>query len=149
VLEILHRHAVEPGDGFRMEPSFVNFQSVAHGELLARAGANGEERIEAPRDGVLIMPLYQGQGQDGFFLGRRVRPFWLHLSTFLRRLRLGSWLHVLPGVRRVGAGPDALEVDRRVARFLSRELFHLFGYRRVRAEGELVFFTRRVEQSRP
>lgn len=52
-------------------------------------------------------------------------------------------------MRRVGARPDALEVDRHVARFLSRELFHLFGYRKVRVEGELVYFTRRVERRRP
>ncbi|GEM_PF-183226 len=95
VLELLHRHAVEPGDGFRMEPGFVNFQPVEHGEL--RAGADGGQRIEAPRAGVLLMPLYQGQGQDGFFLGRRVRPFWLHLSTLLRRLRLGTRLQPAAG----------------------------------------------------
>jgi succinylglutamate desuccinylase len=42
---------------------------VAAGTLLARD--DGGE-IRAPFDGLLLMPLYQAQGSDGFFLGREV-----------------------------------------------------------------------------
>jgi hypothetical protein len=61
------RHPV--GEGFRMEPGFANIQRVAAGTLLAReAGAE----IRAPEDGLLLLPLYQPQGDDGFFLGREI-----------------------------------------------------------------------------
>jgi len=42
---------------------------VRAGTLLARDKA-GE--IRAREDGIVVMPLYQGQGEDGFFLGRAV-----------------------------------------------------------------------------
>lgn len=69
VTEVEHRHVIAPGDGFRMEPGFANIQRVYAGELLAR-DRHGE--IRAPRDCVLLLPLYQPQGDDGFFLGREL-----------------------------------------------------------------------------
>jgi len=66
-IEIVERHHVEPFDGFRMEPGFANIQAVRAGTLLAR-DHSGE--IRAREDGLVVMPLYQGQGEDGFFLGR-------------------------------------------------------------------------------
>lgn len=66
-IEVMLRHPV--GAGFRMEPGFANIERVASGTLLARDDA-GE--IRAPFDGLLLMPLYQAQGSDGFFLGREV-----------------------------------------------------------------------------
>jgi len=68
-IEIVGRHPVTRGDGFRMEPGFANIQAVRAGTLLARDKA-GE--IRAREDGIVVMPLYQGQGEDGFFLGRAV-----------------------------------------------------------------------------
>ena len=50
-----------------MEPGFANIQSIAAGTLLAR-DRGGE--IRAHEDCLVVMPLYQGQGDDGFFLGR-------------------------------------------------------------------------------
>jgi succinylglutamate desuccinylase len=67
ILDIRHRHPVHPGDGFRMEPGFRNFQPVSAGQLLAR-DHHGE--IRSPLAGLLLLPLYQKQGEDGFFLIR-------------------------------------------------------------------------------
>ena len=67
VVHVHHRHALWPDDDFRMEPGFANLQRIAEGELLAR-DRHGE--IRAPETGVLLMPLYQALGDDGFFLGR-------------------------------------------------------------------------------
>jgi len=61
------RHPVGPG--FRMEPGFANIARVSTGTLLARD--DGGE-IRAPFDGLVLMPLYQAQGSDGFFFGRAV-----------------------------------------------------------------------------
>jgi succinylglutamate desuccinylase len=60
-----YRHALTPGDGFAMKPGYGNFHPVLKGELLAH-DRNGP--VFAPRDGLLLMPLYQEQGEDGFFL---------------------------------------------------------------------------------
>ena len=63
--EIIHRHAIEEGDNFVMEPNFKNFQFVPKNTLLA-TDKNGEVRNK--EDAHLLMPLYQKQGEDGFFL---------------------------------------------------------------------------------
>ena len=66
-IEIVLRHPVHPGDGFRMAPGFANLQCTTAGTLLAH-DATGE--IRAPFDGVVVLPLYQADGDDGFFYGR-------------------------------------------------------------------------------
>jgi len=70
-IEVVSRHEVRPEHGFRMEPGFANIQRAAAGTLLARDGG-GE--IRAPFDGVVLLPLYQPQGSDGFFFGRELAP---------------------------------------------------------------------------
>jgi succinylglutamate desuccinylase len=67
VLEIFHRHSIRPDDDFVMEPGWRHFQSVRAGDLLAH---DHRGTVVAPADGILLMPLYQGNGTDGFFLGR-------------------------------------------------------------------------------
>ncbi len=63
--QVRHRHPVQPRDGFRMEPDLVNFQPIRKNQLLAR-DRSGE--IRSPRSGRILMPLYQAQGDDGFFI---------------------------------------------------------------------------------
>ncbi|MGE0555819.1 MAG: succinylglutamate desuccinylase/aspartoacylase family protein [Gemmatimonadales bacterium] len=144
VSEIRYRHAIAPENEFRMEPGFQSFQAVAAGQLV------GHERsgpIVAPFGGRIMLPLYQSQGSDGFFLSRPVNPLWLEISALLRRARLGRLAHLLPGVSRDPERPDVLLVDRRTARWLALEVFHLLGYRRERVEGDLLVVTRRNEAS--
>jgi len=69
VMRIEHRHAITQADRFRMQPGFANIERVSRGQLLAH-DRNGE--IRAPEPGILFLPLYQAQGDDGFFLGREV-----------------------------------------------------------------------------
>ena len=66
-VRVLYRHPVRPGDNFRMEDGFENLQSVREGQLLARDAGGA---ITAPAAGRLLMPLYQPQGEDGFFIVR-------------------------------------------------------------------------------
>ena len=68
-VEVCLRWGIEPGERFRMEPGFVNLQPVRRGQLLAHGGRDAAAPIHAPFDGLLLMPLYQEQGSDGFFLG--------------------------------------------------------------------------------
>lgn len=140
VLDVQHRHPVEHGDGFVMRPGWRNFAEVRLDEPLAddRTGP-----ISAPRSGRILLPLYQSEGTDGFFVARPVHPAWLGVSAVLRRLRVSGLLAWLPGVRRVPERPNTLEVDTRVARLLAVDLFHLFGWRRLRTHGRGILFARR------
>lgn len=139
-LEMRHRHAVRQGDGFQMRPGYKNFDRVAQDEVLA-SDATGEVRAtEAAR---LLMPLYQDQGEDGFFLVRRFSPFWMWISEQLRRARVDRLAPYLPGVRRVPGDPDAVTIDRRVARFFARQLFHLLGFRKIEEAGPRLVMRRR------
>jgi succinylglutamate desuccinylase len=70
VAELITTHHIEPGDGFQMCPDYKNFQPVKKGETLAK-DHNGT--IIAPDDGLILMPLYQKQGEDGFFLVRQIQ----------------------------------------------------------------------------
>jgi predicted deacylase len=142
VLEVRHRHPVAEGDGFRMEPGFASFDPVRAGQLLARDRTGPLPAREAGR---VLLPLYQPQGDDGFFLMREFSDFWLGLSAMLRRLRLDAMLHVFPGVARSRAEPHTLIIDRRVARWFALQVAHLLGYRKRRMDGETLIVTRRSE----
>lgn len=69
-VEICLRYSIEPQERFTMLPGFRSFERVAQGQLLALGGPSGRREIRSPMGGILIMPRYQGQGQDGFFLAR-------------------------------------------------------------------------------
>jgi succinylglutamate desuccinylase len=66
---LVYRHAISASDNFKMRPGFRNFQAVKKKEVLAddRKGT-----IKAIDNALIIMPLYQKQGNDGFFLVREV-----------------------------------------------------------------------------
>ena len=68
VSELITVHRIHSGDDFQMAPDYKNFQKVKKGERLAR-DRNGD--ILAEEEGLILMPLYQTQGDDGFFL---IRP---------------------------------------------------------------------------
>jgi succinylglutamate desuccinylase len=66
-LAYIHHIPHDGSDGFRMRAGFRNFQPVAKGEIIA-SDNNGE--VTVPVDGYLLMPLYQKQGDEGFFVVR-------------------------------------------------------------------------------
>ena len=140
VVEIVRRHAITTQDRFVMQPGFRNFDAVRRGQQLAQ-DARGP--VLAPFDGRVMLPLYQALGDDGFFLARDVRPFWLSVAAGLRRLRLHRIVHWLPGVRRDPGDRNTILVDPRIARWFVTELFHLLGFRRERRRGDVLAFTRR------
>lgn len=65
--ELVYQHIIEPEDEFKMRPGYKNFQPVKKGEWLA---SDQKGRIHARCDGFILMPLYQNQGDDGFFIIR-------------------------------------------------------------------------------
>jgi succinylglutamate desuccinylase len=140
ILEVRYRHAIVPEDDFRMNPGFNNFDPVQRGQLLAK-DARGD--VTSSETGLILMPLYQKLGEDGFFLGREVAPFWLWLSGVVRHAKLYNLMPLLPGVRRSEGDPDALEINTRVARFFPLQIFHLLGFRRLRWSANSLVVTRR------
>lgn len=58
-------YRIAKDEAFAMEPGFVNFSKVSKGQLLAR-NCHGEIRSNC--NGRILMPLYQKQGDDGYFL---------------------------------------------------------------------------------
>jgi hypothetical protein len=140
IVEVIYRHHVEPDSEFRMEPGFRNFSSINRGQHLA---TDRQGQIHSNYDAKIFMPLYQSNCEDGFFVVRNVPRSALTLSTFLRRFRFDRLLVALPGISRSKSQPDALVVNKRVARFLAVELFHLLGYRRKRKDGDYLTFVRR------
>jgi hypothetical protein len=142
LVEVLYRHRITREDRFRMRPGFASFDPVTEGQPLA-TDRRGE--VTSPRDGRLLMPLYQPLGDDGFFVARPVARFWFELSATLRRLRVEGALRLLPGIGRHPRAADSFVVHRRVERWLVRDLFHLLGYRRVDSGPQHVVYTRRPE----
>ena len=140
VVEIRYRHPVAPEDGFVMSTGYVNFQEIKRGETLAQ-DRRGE--IHSRQDGRILMPLYQAQGDDGFFVVRTIHRIWLGFSYLLRRLRMHVLLPLLPGVSWHASQSDTLLVNPKVARYRVVEIFHLFGFRRMTPEGRCFVFTRR------
>jgi succinylglutamate desuccinylase len=67
LIEVYSRHAILPEHGFAMEPGFSTIHRTRAGTLIAR-DKRGE--IRAPTDCLVVLPLYQAQGSDGFFFGR-------------------------------------------------------------------------------
>lgn len=145
-LELRHRHAIRPEDDFAMNPGFKNFFPIQKGAVVAH-DRTGDVRAE--EGGYLFMPLYQKLGDDGYFLVRRVAPFWLGLSTVLRALQFDRLLPLLPGVRRVAERTDALLLDTRTARGFALDVCHLLGFRKESHEGHRLLVERRRKPADP
>jgi hypothetical protein len=124
--EIFNHYKINNADTFLMNPGFVNFQSIKKGQELA---VNNKKLIISRHNGRIFMPLYQRQGGDGFFIVRSIPPFLLRLSALLRKIRLDQLLTYLPGVRWQSKKRDALVVNRKLARYFTKDFFHLLGYR--------------------
>jgi succinylglutamate desuccinylase len=140
VMEIIHRH--DARTDFEMKPGYRNFQPVR-----AREGVATEEGkdVPMPRGGRIFLPRYQPVGEDGFFLARRVNPFWLGLSAWLRRTAVPRWVMHFPGVQRHPSLRNAVQVEGALARRLTRKVFHLLGFRVISPERGRMIMERRRE----
>ena len=68
-VKVFYRHPVEEQEDFRMKPGYANFQNIAKGDHLADTIYGP---LYSPMDGMIFMPLYQEEGDDGFFIVREV-----------------------------------------------------------------------------
>lgn len=68
--KIIYRYGLGSNDEFEMEPGFKNFEKISRGQLLAVK--NGKP-VKSEWDATIFMPLYQPQGNDGFFVIEEVK----------------------------------------------------------------------------
>lgn len=135
VYDVRHREPIV-SPAFAMEPGMHAFRHLGrHHPVIARDGA---VEIVSPVAGQLFMPNRQPvkrPGDDGFFVVVEVGRSWLRLSAWLRqRPWVHKWLpRALPGVRARKGHPGQLLVAPEIAAVLRRPVFHLLGYRLVRA----------------
>lgn len=125
-LEVIHLHKIEKDEQFKMLNGFKSFQTIKKGVPLAVS--NGTN-VFSKRNGIIFMPLYQKQGSEGFFIIRTIKPFFLRLSAFLRRIRVDNLLVLLPGISWLNRKEGTLKVNLKVTKFYAKAIFHLLGYR--------------------
>ena len=140
IFEVRYRHAITSNDDFEMKAGFDNFDPVKRGEVI---GSDKKGSVTAGETGLLLMPLYQKLGEDGFFIGREIARTWLWLSGILRNIGFQKIVHFLPGVRRDPNDPATLIVNTRVASLFPLQIFHLLGFRRRRWSNNMLVVSRR------
>ncbi len=65
VTKLAYVHRIKPEDHFKMFPNYRNFQFIRKGEVVAM---DIQGAVVSPVSGYMLMPLYQPQGDDGFFI---------------------------------------------------------------------------------
>jgi succinylglutamate desuccinylase len=65
ITRLITKHNIAAKDNFVMKEGYKNFQFVKRGEIL---GFDRKGPVKAPRNGLILMPLYQKLGDEGFFL---------------------------------------------------------------------------------
>ena len=126
VFEVRYKYHITPDEDFNMNPGFVSFQKINEGDELA---ISDNKIINSPITARLFMPLYQKEGEDGFFIISPIPEFFLRLSSWLRRIKADQLLTFLPGIKWHDKNKGVLRANLRITRFLAKSVFHLFGYR--------------------
>jgi succinylglutamate desuccinylase len=140
---ITHKYTIHEGEHFTMKKGYTNFRPIQKGVRLAFSDG---KPIESPQKGLIFMPLYQKQGNDGFFIIRKISMFWMALSIVLRRLKLHFMLRILPGIEKHDS--YTLKVNPRIVVFFGKQIFHLLGYRKKIKRGDFWYYTRRDRKER-
>lgn len=143
--EIRRRYEVATDEKFVMEPGFSNFQNIKAGTLLAHSNGTA---VHAEENGTMFMPLYQSQGNDGYFLIRKIPIVFLWLSKVLRQSKLDRLLTYLPGVHRAPDFYGAFILNLKIARLLVKPILHLLGYRSRQKRNDQLIIKSREFKSR-
>lgn len=140
IFEVVYKYHIKPREAFRMLDGFESFQDIKKGTFLAVS--NGNE-IHSDYSAKLFMPLYQKTGNDGFFIIKHIPRFFLKLSERLRKAKADHLLTFLPGISWYNKNEGVLKANLYVARFLTKSIFHLFGYRNKQlGETHLLLYNR-------
>lgn len=143
--EVSYLHRVKPADNFKMVSGFKSFEKISKKAILAH-DINGE--IISKHNARIFMPLYQKIGEEGFFIIKPIKPFFLKLSQFLRRIKFDNSLVILPGVSWQDKQKQVLLVNLKIAKFLAKSFFHLLGYRSQKVDATHLRLSNRERASK-
>lgn len=80
-VRVVYRHEVIDSQQFEMQPGYENLHKVRRGELL---GHDIYGEITSELSGRIVLPKYQGVGNDGYFLAKEINPRWLRIRDRFR-----------------------------------------------------------------
>ena len=140
IFDLVYHHEIKEEDQFKMRPGYTTFDKIEKGEHIAD-DTNGP--LRAPEAGNIFMPLYQKQGEDGYFIVAEKSKEWLDLSERMRLERDDEYLLNLPGVEQHPDDQHTLIIEEE-RYFEIRDRLHLMGYRRHRPLDGKIMITRRV-----
>ncbi|MGW9685196.1 succinylglutamate desuccinylase/aspartoacylase family protein [Flagellimonas sp. 2504JD1-5] len=124
--EIYYQYHIKPKSNFKMLPGFANFQQIPKGVTIAQCKG---KVMQTNRKRQIFMPLYQDQGNEGFYFIRPTPKALLWLSKGLRKFKIDHLLVKLPGIAWKSKKKGTMMVNQKVARFMAKSFFHLLGYR--------------------
>jgi len=140
VFEIRFRHERGETEDYVMDPGYENFQILKKAQHLAK---NKNGHLFAAESGRIFLPLYQQMGNDGYFIIREIKIFWLKVSARLRFNNAERFIRFLPGMKQDEKDPHTFRVHAKIGRWLIKDFFHLLGFRRSTKIGKYQLFTRR------
>jgi len=126
VFEVTYLHKIKQNDNFKMVNGFNSFQKIAKGKRLA---ISNNKDIFSEYNARIFMPLYQSQGEEGFFIIKTIKPIFLKMSELLRRYKGDNLLVLLPGISWHDRKKGILSVNLKVTKYLAKQIFHVFGFR--------------------
>lgn len=126
IFEVTYLYKIKDNENFKIINGFNSFQAISKGTHLADSNT---QAIFSGYNARIFMPLYQTQGDEGFFVIKSIHPIFLKISEILRYLKLDNLLVFLPGISWQDKKNGILSVNLKVTRFLAKQIFHVFGFR--------------------
>jgi succinylglutamate desuccinylase len=145
VFEVTYLHRLKQNENFRMINGFKSFQKIDKGMQLAESNS---KVIYAKANARIFMPLYQKQGSEGFFIIKKINPFFLKLSEILRKYHFDNLLVLLPGISWHDRDQGVLSVNLKVTKYLAKQIFHIFGFRSQQLDKTHILLYNRERVSR-
>jgi len=145
IFEVIYLHRITDSDIFEILPAFKSFETIKKGNLIA---LHNNKEIISKYNGSIFMPLYQKIGNEGFFIIRKIHPFFLKLSVFLRNKKVDRILTLMPGISWQNKEKGILKVNLKIAKYYAKSIFHLLGYRSKEADQTHLFVTNRERVSK-
>ena len=143
--EIAYLHRIENLDSFDILPAFKSFERIKKGDLIAK---HNNKEISARYTGRIFMPLYQKNGNEGFFLIRKIPKIFLNFSIFLRHIKADRLFVFMPGISWHNKENGTLKVNLKIAKYYAKPIFHLLGYRSREIDQNQLFVSNREHVSK-
>ncbi|MDX1653011.1 MAG: succinylglutamate desuccinylase/aspartoacylase family protein [Brumimicrobium sp.] len=140
IFDLVYHHEISDDDKFQMKPGYTTFDKIEKGEHLAD---DKDGPVYAQESGHIFMPLYQKQGDDGYFIVQEKSQEWLDLTEDLRVNRDDKYLEELPGVSKHPEDDHTLIIEEPLFEDI-RDRLHMMGFRRKREKGNKIMITRRA-----